>query len=142
MALALCLFALFAALLPAEGQARASVPAPATWAALLALVLASSTGRPAWPSTGRPAWPWRGPNPLRETLALGLLLLPLALLARAALSSEALESAAHAAWIVPATTTLMLMSDVVSARGGWLSRVVLGFLTGFGWALWYSSLGR
>jgi hypothetical protein len=91
---------------------------------------------------GQTSWlPWRGPNPLRETLALGPRLLALALLAHAALSSGALGTA-HAAWIVPATTTLILMSDLVSARGGWLSRVVLGFLTGFGWALWYSSQGR
>jgi hypothetical protein len=76
LALALCVFAVIAAA-TITGETRSpSVTPLATWAALPALILA------AWPSLRehpRP-WPWRGPDPLRNTLAFVFMLSALAVL--------------------------------------------------------------
>jgi hypothetical protein len=129
LALALCVFAVVAATVMG-GTRPPSVSPLATWAALLALVLA------AWPSRReRPTVPpWRGADPLRNTVAFASTLIAVAVVLLDALGRI------RAAWAPAAIATLFLASAIASpARGrwGWLHRLAWACAVGLSLWLWY-----
>lgn len=137
LALALCVFAVIAATVMG-GTRPPSVPPLATWAALLALILA------AWPSRReRPAvWPWRGADPLRNTVAFVLTLIAIAVVLLDALLLPGHEGLGRirAPWAPAAIATLFLASALASTRSGrwgWLHRLVWACAVGLSLWLWY-----
>lgn len=143
LALALCVFAAIAATATGETHPP-SVPPLATWAALLALILA------AWPSPRerRTPWPWRGPDPLRNTVAFVLMLSAGAVVLLDALllrGHGGTTGSIHASWTTAAVATLVLASAVSSkryGRWGWLDRIAWACFAGLSWWRWYQWLAR
>ncbi len=91
---------------------------------------------------GPRAWPWRGPDPVRNTLAVALPLPGLVLLVVWLMRSG--RDLVGLAWILALTFTLMFAGDLAWTRGGprRLRRVVLGLTMLCTWFLLYRVLAR
>jgi hypothetical protein len=135
---------LTAAVLPRPARSGWSGSVPALLG-IAAIVTAVSAG----PAQGRARWPWRGPYPVRDTLALALFLVALVVYfgdlawRRYAVSGE---EWARTSLVNAITLTLLFASAVASREHGrwfrWLNRSAWGILAAASWWTWHGLVTR